>query len=198
MDVYQAAINRRSIRCFKDTPVPYQVLEQCVEAARLAPNGGNWQVLEYLVIDDEELLPLVFSNIRFGVRRRVPEGDMLAEQPQAYIITLINTTLEAGLTRGKHVTFYDIGMASENMMLVAWEHGIGSCPMLWFDPEGLKQVLNIPDNYEIGLVLAMGYPDENPVVDVLGESTRPWMDEGGERHVPKRGLEDIMHRNQFP
>ena len=195
MDVYQAAVRRRSIRCFKDVPVPKEVLERCVDAARLAPSGGNWQILEYLVVDDEKVLPQVFDNIRFGVRR--PSKDT-PDQPKAYIIILVNKTLEAELTRGKNVTFYDIGMASENIMLVAWEYGVGSCPLLWFNPKGLKQVLNIPAHYEIGLVLAMGYPDETPVAGALSDSTGPWLDEKGERHVPKRKLEDIMHRNRFP
>jgi len=198
MDVFKVAIKRRSIRCFKDVPVPYEVLKGCVEAARLAPSGGNWQVLEYLVVDDNELLPLVFNNIRFGVRRQAAEGEALpSDQPKAYIITLVNTTLEAKTSRGKNVTFYDIGLANENIMLVAWERGVGSCPILWFDQEALKLVLEIPDNYEIGLVLALGYPDENPVLDVFCDSTGPWVDEKGERHVPKRELRDIMHRNRF-
>ncbi len=196
MDVYEAAARRRSIRCFKDVPVPGEVLEKCLDAARLAPCGGNWQILGYVVVDDEKFLPQVFDNIRFGVRR--PSSKDVKDQPKAYIIILINRELEAELTRGEKVTFYDIGMASENIMLVAWENGVGSCPLLWFNPRGLKQVLNIPGQYEIGLVLAMGYPDENPVAGALSDSTGPWLDEKGERHVPKRKLEDIMHRNRFP
>lgn len=196
MDVYQAAIERRSIRCFKGAPVPRNVLEECVDAARLAPSGGNGQVLEFLVIDDGELLPEVFSNVTLGVRR--PKSEDIKDQPEAYIIMLINTDLEKELNRKRHVTHYDIGMASENIVLVAWENGVGSCPLLWFNPKGLKQVLNIPAKYEIGLVLAMGYPDENPQSCQMADSSRPWMDESGERCVPKRELEDIMHRNRFP
>ena len=195
MDVYRAATERRSVRCFKDVAVPGEVLEKCVEAARLAPCGGNWQVLEYLVVDDEKLLPSVFDNVRFGVRRPPVKG--VPDQPKAYIIILVNADLESGLTRGKHVTYYDIGLASENIMLVAWENGVGSCPLLRFNPKGLKQVLNIPGKYEIGLVLAMGYPDEAPQACELTDSSTPWLDESGERHVPKRRLGDIMHRNWF-
>ena len=63
MDVYEAAVSRRSIRRFKDIAVPYDVLERCIDAARLAPTGRNRQLCEYIIIDDEELLPKVFDNI---------------------------------------------------------------------------------------------------------------------------------------
>ncbi len=194
MKVYEAATTRRSIRCFKDKPVPFEVLKKCVDAARLAPNGGNWQVLEYLVVDDEGLIPQIFSNISFGTRR--PAKDNL-DQPRAYIIILVNSELESRLSRGKHVTYYDIGMASENIMLVAWEEGVGSCPLLRFEGAEIRKALNIPAKYEIGLILALGYPDEKPVACELKEEIRPWLDEREERHVPKRRLEDVMHHNRF-
>ena len=63
MDVYKAATSRRSIRRFKDIAVPYEALEKCVNAARLAPSGLNRQLCEYLIIDDEQLLPGVFDGI---------------------------------------------------------------------------------------------------------------------------------------
>ncbi|MBU2609043.1 MAG: nitroreductase family protein, partial [Chloroflexi bacterium] len=56
MNVYETVISRRSIRRFKDTPVPRELLERCVNAARLAPSAGNLQPLEYIIIDDEKLL----------------------------------------------------------------------------------------------------------------------------------------------
>ncbi|MEE9583659.1 MAG: nitroreductase family protein, partial [Dehalococcoidales bacterium] len=63
MDVYETVIKRRSIREFKDTPVAYDVLEKCVNAARLAPTAANYQLCEYIVIDDEQLLPQVFDAV---------------------------------------------------------------------------------------------------------------------------------------
>ena len=53
MNLYETIIRRRSIRRFKDMPVPYGVLEKCVNAARLAPSAANLQPLEYIVVDEE-------------------------------------------------------------------------------------------------------------------------------------------------
>jgi len=199
MDVYQAATTRRTIREFKDTPVPYEILEKCVNAARLAPAAGNRQLLEHIIVDDAPLLPQVFDAVAvWAGEPRPKEGWPPGRRPRAYIVTLINTDLEKELGAARKATLCDVGMAVENMILVAWEQGIGSCPVLSFREKDLKQLLNIPDKYEVGMVLALGYPDESPVTEVAQGSIKYWVDSQGVRHIPKRKLEDILHRNKFP
>ena len=191
MGVYEVAVSRRSVRRFKDTAVPYDVLEKCVDAARLAPTGRNRQLCEHIIIDDEQLLSRVSDNIRAWAEQ--PE-----RRPKAYIITMINSSLETERDSSRLVAAYDVGMAMENMILVAQEQGIGTCPVLSFKEEPLKQILTIPDSYKISLVLALGYADEAPILEVAAGSTEHWTDEQGTRHVPKRKLEDVAHRNSFP
>lgn len=53
MDVYEATVKRRSIRRFHNDPIPYEILERCIDAARMAPNGHNHQILEFIIVDDE-------------------------------------------------------------------------------------------------------------------------------------------------
>ena len=199
MNIYEAAISRRSIREFKDIPVPYDVLEKCVNAARLAPSARNSQLCEYIIVDDEQLLPQVLDAV--GSWAGVPrpeEGWSPERRPKAYIITLINSQLEKELGGNIRWTSYDVGMSAENMMLVALEQGIGSCAIASFKQDKLRQVLNIPDKYEIALGLALGFPDESPVLEVTTDSVERWIDSNGVRHIPKRKLEDITHRNIFP
>jgi nitroreductase len=197
MDVYEAAVKRRAIRRFQDRPVSYDILEKCVDAGRLAPSGRNHQVCEYIVINDAQVLPGVFDYIG-GSAKLPPEkgGPLPANTPKAYIIILINKDWEADASR-RRITLYDVGMAAENIMLVALEQGIGACPILMFNENGLRKVLNIPDGYDIALVIAMGYPDESPQVEVATDSVTGWVDDQGVRHVPKRKLADIVHRNRF-
>ncbi|MFQ6122465.1 MAG: nitroreductase family protein [Dehalococcoidales bacterium] len=199
MNVYEAVTKRRSIREFKDIPVPYDVLEKCVNAARLAPSAANRQLCEHIIVDDEQLLPQVFDAVGswFGVPRP-KEGWPSGRRPKAYIITLVNKPLEAELGGNVRETGYDVGMAAENMMLVALEQGIGSCTIASFKQSKLKQILNIPDKYEIALGLALGFPDESPVLEVATDSIKRWVDSQGVRHIPKRKLKDIIHRNKFP
>jgi nitroreductase len=198
MNVYEAVTRRRSIRRFKGKPVPREALEKCVDAGRLAPSGRNLQLCEYVIIDDEKILPRIFENIG-GTAALPPEkgGPCPANRPRAYIIVLINSVLEAEIGGHRRMTLYDVGMAVENMILVAQEQGLGTCPVLRFNENGLRGVLNIPPTYEVALVLLLGYPDESPVAEVATDSVGLWLDSQGVRHVPKRKLEDIIHRNKF-
>jgi len=197
MKVYEAAARRRSVRRFKDKSVPYLVLEKCVEAARLAPSGRNMQVCEYIAINDAAILPGIFENIGGSVRLPPEKGGPRPEQTaKAYIIVLVNKTLEGDDKRRK-ISYYDVGMAAENIMLVALEQGLGSCPVLMFNESNLKPVLNIPDNYDIALVIAMGYPDESPVAVEATGALDSKVDDKGVRRVAKRKLADILHHNTF-
>jgi nitroreductase len=197
MKVYEAAIKRRSVRRFKDKPVPFEVLEKCVEAARMAPSGRNMQVCEYIAINDAAVLPGIFENIGGSVKLPPDKGGPRPEQTaKAYIIVLINKTKEGDANRRK-TSYYDVGMAAENIMLVALEQGLGSCPVMTFNEKDLKLILEIPDNYDIALIIAMGYPDESPVAEEATGAVESKADDKGVRHVAKRKLADILHKNRF-
>ena len=199
MDVYEAIVKRRSIRRFKDISVPGEALERCVDAARVAPAARNKQMCEYIIVDDEQLLPKVFDTIRSWAGQPAPQsGAPPGHRPKAYIVTLINTARETELGGKRSSTTYDIGLAAENLILTALEQGLGTCPLLSYEENELKRVLNIPARYEIGLVVALGYPDEISLAEEATDSTEYRVDEQGVRHVPKRKLEDILHRNRFP
>ena len=72
MDVYEAVIKRRTIRRYQDRPVPYDVLEKCVDAGRLAPCGRNHQLCEYIIVDDKQLMLQMFDNVQVWGQRETP------------------------------------------------------------------------------------------------------------------------------
>ena len=199
MDVYDAVMKRRSVRRFKEEAVPYAVLEKCVDAARLAPSAKNCQLCEYLVVDDKKLLPRVLDAVIYwsGVSRP-KEGWCGQNRPQAYIASLINMELAEERGCGSRNADFDAALAMENMVLVALEQGLGSCVITGMDRDRLRQALEIPEKYEIAMLLALGYPDENPVIESTDGSVKRWKDDDGTLHVPKRRLMDILHRNKLP
>jgi nitroreductase len=197
VNVYEAIMKRRTIRRFEDKPVPYKVLEKCVDAGRLAPSGRNKQPWEYIIVDDKQLLPRLFDNIGGSVKLPPEEGGPRPENtPQAYIIIVIDKSLEL-IANQRRMVLYDIGIAAENIILTALEEGIGCCPILSFNEESIKKALGIPEGYDVGLVIAMGYPQESPVVEEVTDTTNPWVDSNLVRHVPKRKLTDMLHLNRF-
>jgi len=188
MNIYEMILKRRTIRRFQKKKVPYEVLEKCVNAARLAPSAANLQLCEYLIVDEEDLLDEVFGTLQWA--GYISDGSPSPSQrPTAYIIVLINQDVK------KKAFEHDVGMAVENIILTALEEGVGSCCFGAVDREKLRKGLDIPKKYVIDLVITLGYPNESPVLEPFENSVKYWKDKKGLLHVPKRKLKDILHRN---
>jgi nitroreductase len=89
---------------------------------------------------------------------------------------------------------YDAGIAAQSIMLGATEKGLGGCMIANIQKEGLRKTLEIPQRYEILLVLALGKPKEKVVIETVGSDgeTTYWRDSQDVHHVPKRPLDDII------
>ncbi len=88
----------------------------------------------------------------------------------------------------------DQGIAAQSMLLGAVEKSLGGCIVANINSKDLRSELNIDDKYEIDLVIALGYPKEEVVVDEVGKdgSIKYWRDEKEVHHVPKRSLDDLI------
>jgi len=91
----------------------------------------------------------------------------------------------------------DIGIAAEAIVLTALESEIASCMMGAIEREKIKEILGIPNNFEIPLVVALGYPLEKSVAHDETEGIPYGADEKGVMHIPKRPLEKVLHKNKF-
>ena len=110
--------------------------------------------------------------------------------PRAYIVILLDKSISEN-------PGHDAGIVAMSMSMVAYDAGLGSCILGAIDREKLRKILNIPDDLDIVLVVALGYPAENPVVDkVKGGDIKYWLDENGVLRVPKRDLENIVKWNR--
>ena len=188
MKMYEMILKRRTIRRFQNRKIPSEVLEKCVNAARLAPSMANLQPCGYLIVDEEDLLDEVFSTLQWA--GYILDGSPpTSQRPTAYIIVLINQEVKR---KGFE---YDVGMAVENLILTALEEGVGSCCCGAVERKELRKRFNLPSKYLIDLVIALGYPNESPVLEPFRGSVKYWKDEKGLLHVPKRKLKDILHRN---
>jgi nitroreductase len=191
MSVYEKIVSRRTVRQFEPRPVADDILKNCVNAGRLAPSGANLQPLAFIIIDDEEVKQQVFPCLTWAAYIAPKGNPRPGNEPAAYVIVLVDSEIRP---QGFE---WDVGAAMENMILTAWEEGIGSCWLLSIDRVELRQILSVPDNYRIDSVLALGYPAEDCVVEELTDSVKYWKDEHGRFHVPKRALRDVFHRNVF-
>jgi nitroreductase len=191
MSVYDVIVSRRTVRQFKPLPVPRTLLERLVNAGRLAPSAANRQPLEFVVVDDQEVSGLLFPCLRWAAYI-APEGNPRpGQEPTAYIVVLVNTAIRDTMYE------WDSGAAVENMMLGAWEQGIGTCWLISVDKEKIREILAVPDTHRVDSVIALGYPAEEPLAEDMTDSIKYWKDESGRLHVPKRSLSSVIHFNRF-
>lgn len=191
MRIYELIKKRRTIRQFKPEAVPRPLLEKIVDAGRLAPSAGNKQPLEFLVVDNPHLCRQLFPHLSWAAYIRPKGNPKPGQEPVAYIITLVNLTIrEQGYE-------YDVGAAMENMILTSLEAGLGSCWLISINREKIGSLFNIPPNYRVDCILALGYPAEAPVIEEFKGSIRYWLDEQGRLHVPKRSISEVAHFNTF-
>lgn len=191
MSVYNLILKRRTIRKFKQKSISEDLLKKMINAARLSPSGANLQPLEFIVINQMEMLENVFSTTRWAAYLSPKGTPQKGERPVAYVVVLINRTIKAN--GGEH----DCGAAIMNMILTALEQDVGSCWIGSIERDKLRTILSIPSNFDIDSILALGYPSEGPVVEEYKDSVKYWKDDDGELHVPKRNIENLIHWNRF-
>ncbi len=178
---------RRSIRRFTPQPVPRQELIRIAEAGSLASTPGNLQPWQFIILDTPELTNKLFPLLRW-LAQPPPEK----QRPTAYIALLMD---KDSLNSWDRVAA--AGAAFQNMQLYAWGKGIGSCCLGSVQRDKAALLLEIPDHLHLFVVIALGYPDETPVAKKADDSLRPYRDEDGVLHVPKKPIEDMVHFGAF-
>jgi len=136
---------RRSIRRYKPTPVPEDILTKILEAARLAPSAGNRQPWHFIVVRDDE------KKKQLGI------SEWAAEAP-IVIVGCVDTKI-----RPEPTCIVDLSIAFEHIVLAATNFGLGTC---WIGrlnaDDTIKKALGIPEHVKVVAVTPLGYPDETP------------------------------------
>ncbi|MFX0093304.1 MAG: nitroreductase family protein [Candidatus Hodarchaeota archaeon] len=186
--VYEKIVKRRTIRKFQKKDIPKDILTKCVDAARLSPSGANLQPLKYVVISEQPLLTEMFGTLRWS--GYLPDHNpSLEEMPRAQIVILLDTTIQKSAG-------HNAGIAAMSISMVGYEAGLGSCILGAIDRDKIRSILQIPEHFDILLVIALGYPAEKSIAEKMkDDSIKYWLDKDGVIHVPKRTLEDIVKWN---
>src|SRR6056297_2788387 len=154
MNITDAITQRRTIRRYKQHKIPKDILKNLVNAARLAPSAMNKQPLEYVVIDESHLVKNIFEQVKWAgyiAPRGTPQE---GEKPTAFLLVLIKKELKTAYTN------HDIGAAAQNIMLQAEEYDIGCCWIGSLNRDKVREIVNVPQAYELDTIIALGYRDE--------------------------------------
>jgi len=179
--------NRSCRRFYEDHAVETETLKEFVNLARMSASGANLQPLKYILSCDPRKNAEIFSCLAWAGYLKDWPGPGEGERPAAYIVVLGDTSISesAGC---------DHGIAAQTILLGAREKGLAGCMLGSIDRNALRDSLNIPSQLKILLVLAIGKPREQVVLETVGSdsSIRYWRDNEGVHHVPKRKLEDLI------
>jgi len=179
--------NRSYRRFYGDKKITKETLLSLVDYARLTPSGANRQALKYIVSSESAVNSAIYTTLGWAGYLSDWDGPSEQERPTAYI-TIVQDK------NNKMVTAADQGIAAQSILLGAVEIGFGGCIIANIKKEELLTILNIPEQYEILLVIAIGKPKEVVVIDEIhmGDSIKYWRDEEQVHHVPKIRLEDVV------
>ena len=178
----------RSYRRFQENAaVSLETLKELVDLARITASAGNLQPLRYVLSCEAAMNTRIFETLGWAAYLKDWKGPLLGERPAAYIVILGDKEVSSRID-------CDHGIAAQTMLLGAVARGLGGCMLGALNRKQLQDVLELPGQYEIKLVLALGKPVETCVVEPLGPdgSIRYYRDGQDVHHVPKRGLEQII------
>ncbi|MDY6831802.1 MAG: nitroreductase family protein [Thermodesulfobacteriota bacterium] len=179
--------NRTCRRFYENQPVNRGTLCHLVNLARLSASAANRQPLKYILSWEKKKNQMIFPCLAWAGYLTEWNGPGAGERPAAYIIITGDTTITDNF-------WCDHGIAAQSILLGAREMGLAGCMIGAFNEKKLRADLAIPDHLILLLVIALGKPKEQVVIEEVGPDNdiRYWRDESGIHHVPKRKLEDII------
>jgi len=187
MNLKDLIFQTRSYRRFDESHyIDSKTLETLVDLARLSPSAANKQPLKYLIYNTPDYCSRIFPFLAWAGYLENWSGPEKGERPSGYIIILGDKSITG-------IFGVDHGIAAQSIMLGATEEGLGGCIIASVMREKLRNELNIPENFDILLVLALGKPVEKVIMDeITGNDVKYWRDNENNHHVPKRQLRELI------
>ncbi len=187
MNLRDIVTKTRSYRRFDESyKIDYRTLESLVGLARLSSTGGNRQPLKFMIYNTPKDCEKIFPYLAWAAYLTGWHGPERGERPTGYIIILGDTSIT-------DIFGVDHGIAAQTMMLGATEAGLGGCIIASIKREELRDEIGLPDKYEILLILALGKPVENVIIEeIKDDDVKYWRDDENNHHVPKRTLKELI------
>ena len=148
MSCVDKLLTRRSIRKFKDTPIPDEVMQKILEAGRQSPSAINIQPWHFIIVTDQKLKDKLGSGLLNRMIRKSA-------------FTLIGCYHPGNLLTKRYPPT-DTAIAMQSMVLAAHLQGVGSCWLGDYNENNIRKLFKVPYDIQILAVIAFGYPYEEP------------------------------------
>lgn len=187
--IHDLVCDARSIRSFKHfEPIDKETLLSFIDTVRLTPASCNFQALKYILVTADDAVDHMRSITRWAALLPNYNGPDAEHSPAAYIIICHDTAI----TENETMYLKDVGIAAQTINLCAREKGIGCCMIGSFNINDTAEYFGLASNIKPKLVLALGYPDETPVIEDATDSVAYYRDEDNIHHVPKRAANELI------
>jgi nitroreductase len=168
VDTYLAVASKRDWRSYAERPVPGDVVERILDAGRVTGSAVNRQPWTFVVVGDPER------------KQRLAETVYASRNVEGAALVVAIATQD-----GKSPL--DVGRAMQDMMLVAWNEGVASCPNGMPDPDVAAEVLGLEDGLRPVTVLTFGYPRRD--LGAESRSAEEWS-----REANRKPLSEVVRR----
>lgn len=173
MNFLELVRKRQSVRDYSSSPISRELIDKCLEAARLAPSACNSQPWSFIVLENKEMKNRLADKAFSGIYAI----NSFAKQAPVIIVVVTERSIYAARLgsyfRGTQYNLIDIGISCEHLILQAAELGIGTCWHGWFNEKAIKRFLGLPRDKKIDILISMGYPKNT----ILRDKKRKSLDE---------------------
>jgi nitroreductase len=147
MDAQECMKTRRSIRAYREAPLPRAIIEDIVDCGRLAATAMNNQPWAFVVVQDKAL--------RFRIQEILGHAEFVRQAPCLIVV----------FYRQIDFAVEDASAATQNLLNAAWANGLGSC---WIAGKGMDYaprvaaLLQAPQDFQLFSIVSIGHPAESP------------------------------------
>jgi nitroreductase len=158
MDLLTIIKERRSIRRYQSRPIPEEDVQRLMESIQWTPSWANTQCWEVIMVRD----PAAREQLRETLSKGNPAAKGITEAP--LLLVLCAKLKSSGYYKGEVTTkfgdwfMYDLGLASQNLCLMAHSLGLGTVIVGLFDHRRAADLLGVPTGYEAVAMVPVGYP----------------------------------------
>lgn len=193
MEFYETVFKRRSVRSFREDPIPEESLNRVLEAARWAPSAGNTQPWRFIIVTEACVKRRIAGVCTRYSRRHWEEfppevarylaarGGSWDKSSMTRVPVLIAVCYRLPEGMRRELVLGSVWAAIENMLLAATAEGLGSCIYTFYNAEEedeIKRLLHVPESYGIAAMIQLGYAAAQPP-------------------PARKPLEEIVHRERF-
>lgn len=165
MNFIDCVEGRRSIRKYRSQSIEKEIIEKIVKTASFSPSWKNSQVVRYILIDNKETMDYIAENCLLGF---VQNSIIIKNAPALVLVMVIagrsGYERDGSFSTGKEDRWevFDAGIATQTFCLAAYNEGLGTVIMGYFDDKKVAEVVTFPEGQKLAAMIAIGYPGESP------------------------------------